>query len=72
MAEPPFVDQETEDDASLVLTPSSFFSRLDDIFGYDPAVGASDLFLFQLAWDALLDQVSKLECDFGDIGRWNR
>jgi hypothetical protein len=57
VAEPSFVYQKTEHHTSSVLTPSGFLGRLDDLLGYDPAVRTSDLFFFELAWNALLDQV---------------
>lgn len=57
---------------SSVLTTACFFGRLNNLSCNDSAVRAGNLVLLELAWNALADQMSQAQADFGDLDGWNR
>lgn len=69
MSPPSLVDQKAVDDAGPVLLPARFLGGPDDLLGYDLAVRTRNLFLGELAWYTLLDQMAESECDLCHVRR---
>ena len=72
MLEPPIVDKQGIDDASLVITSPGLPGSLNHLLRDDGAVGSRDLALLQLAGDAFPDQVAEAQTDLGDLGGVDR
>lgn len=70
--EPAKADEQAVDDAGLVLFPTRFSGRSNDVGGNDGAVGFGNFPFFELAGDDLFDLVFEPERDFGDVFRRHR
>ncbi len=70
--EPAQADEQAVDDAGLMLFPTRFPGRSNDVGGDDRAVGLGDFPFFELAGDDLFDLVFEPERDFGDVFRRHR
>lgn len=65
--EPSLVDEQAVYNARAIVLASSFLGCLDDFGRYDSGVRLGDELFFELAGDALDDEVAQAEGDLGDF-----